>query len=212
MIAEPPQSVKFKVAGSDWEATTGAFKGVFNAIPLDLWNAIVGFHRQISINESAESVTYHRWHGKSQAYHTLIPYQTTTQHGLSVKVDWAKKENVALLDAYAKKFGEEFLPACTIHTHVDVAAFESGTDAGDEREAPGWHITLGHLISRDQFDMHCRMRVPATRSLKAIINTSCAYSLQWNNLFAPANKLEEWLLTTPGTKDFHHLLNRVHAS
>jgi len=204
--------VQFIVAGAVMTATPGQFRGSFHPIPLTLWNAIVGFHRAISIRDDAESVSYHRWHEPSKCYHTLIPWQTTDQHGLSVSVKWGDPRNVALLDAYSKKFGEEFLPACTIHTHVDAQAFESGTDAGDEREAPGWHITLGHLLSREKYHLHCRMRVPATKKLKAIIDTSKAYDLNYTNLFSPAEGLEEWLLTTPGTTDFSPFLNRVHAS
>jgi hypothetical protein len=210
--AETVQPVKFKVAGAEMEALPGSFKGIFHPIPLDLWNAIIGFHRQVSINNAAESVTYHRWHAASKAYHTLIPWQETDEHGLSVKVDWQDKKNVELLNNYAKQFGEEFLPACTIHTHVDVTAFESGTDAGDEREAPGWHITLGNLLSHDKYDLHFRMRVPGTKSLKAIIDTTRVYELGWNNLFSPGDEVEAWIETTPGTTDFHQFLPRVHAS
>jgi hypothetical protein len=56
------------------------------------------------------------------------------------------------------------------------------------------------------------MRVPAIKKLKAIIDTSKAYDLDHANLFSPAEGLEEWLLTTPGTTDFSPFLNRVHAS
>lgn len=194
------------------EATEGRFKGTFRPIPFHLWNAIVGFHRQVSIDYLAESVTYHRWHTESQQYHTLIPHQKTKQHGLSVDVDWADERNVELLNFYAAMHGEEFLPACTVHTHVDVTAFESGTDAKDEDEAPGWHITIGKLISAQQYDTHFRMRLPKTKSLKQIVNVEKAYTLEWKNLFQNAEEANEWIHSTPGTTDFHQFLDRVHAS
>ena len=193
-------------------ATPGKFAGTFHPIPLPLWNAIIGFHRQVSINDLAESVSYHRWHEPTQCYHTLIPYQTTSRHGLAVKTGWSDPRNVELLDPYAQQFGEEFLPACTIHTHVDITAFESGTDAKDEEEAPGWHITLGQLVTYDKYDLHFRMRVPQTKSLKAIIDTTKAYALTWENLFGDTPGVEEWIHATPGSADFHPFLKRVHAS
>ena len=193
------------------KATMGMIEGTFHPIPLDLWNAIVGFHRQVSIDHGGESVTYHRWHETSGCYHTLIPWQQTSEYGLSVNVDWQDPRNMALLDAYAKQFKEEFLPACTIHTHVDTWAFESDTDAKDEHEAPGWHITLGHLLSYDKYDAHYRLRVPKLKSLKEIINVNAAIKIGWSNLFSPGPEVEAWIMTTPGTTDFHDKLERIYA-
>jgi hypothetical protein len=210
--SQPITPIKFKIAGAEMEATEGNFKGAFHPIPLNLWNAIIGFHRQVSINFKAESVSYHRWHAPTARYHTLIPHQETRKHGLSVNVDWRDPKNVQLLDAYGKKFGEEFLPACTIHTHVDIQAFESGTDAKDEDEAPGWHITLGNLVSRDKYDFDFRMRLPKLKSLKTIVDVNSAYKLHWENLFIAGEGTKEWLETTPGTTDFHPFLERVNAS
>lgn len=206
------QTIKFKIAGAEMEASEGVFKGTFHPIPLNLWQCIIGFHRQISINHKAESVTYHRWHAPSKCYHTLIPYQETCIQGLSVNVDWQNPKNVQLLDEYGKKFGEEFLPACTIHTHVDIRAFESGTDANDEKEAPGWHITLGNLVSKDKYDFDFRMRLPKLKSLKTVVDVTSAYKLKWDNLFLAEEGVEKWLETTPGTTDWHPFLNRVDAS
>ena len=191
------------------EALNGHFSGTFHPIPLELWSAIVGFHRQVSINLHAESLTLHRWHQASACYHTLIPWQQTRENGLSVDVDWKDERNVKLLNDYAKQFGEEFLPACSIHTHVDIHAFESGTDAEDECNAPGWHITLGHLLYHDSYDIHYRMRVPQIKRLKAIIDTTKHYKLTQDNLFSPEEGLQKWLETTPGTTELHPYLNRV---
>ena len=208
---KPVKEVPFKLAGAKMKATMGMIEGTFHPIPLDLWNAIVGFHRQVSIDHGGESVTYHRWHETSGCYHTLIPWQQTSEHGLSVNVDWQDPRNMALLDAYAKQFKEEFLPACTIHTHVDTWAFESDTDAKDEHEAPGWHITLGHLLSYDKYDAHYRLRVPKLKSLKEIINVNAAIKIGWSNLFSPGPEVEAWIMTTPGTTDFHDKLERIYA-
>lgn len=203
--------VKFKLAGADFEASNGQFLGRFHTIPLPLWNAIIGFHRQVSINIRGESVSYHRWSEVEGCYHTLIPYQKSRKHGLAVDVNWNDPRNTEILNEYAKQYGEEFLPACTIHTHVDIAAFESGTDARDEEEAPGWHITLGRLLSADKYDFDFRMRLPQFKALKDVIATDRPFKLTWNNLFPATEGMETFLHTTPGTTDFHHLLNRVDA-
>lgn len=208
----PSEPVKFSIAGAQMEAEPGLFRGQFHPIPLGLWSAIVGFHRQVSINIKGESVTYHRWHAASGQYHTLIPFQKSRKHGLSVNVNWNDPRNKELLDRYATQFGEEFLPACTIHTHVDIAAFESGTDARDEEETPGWHITLGKLLSHGEYDIDFRMRLPKTKSLKQIVNVNKPYSLSWENLFIGGKGVREWVYQTPGSTDFHTFLNRVDAS
>lgn len=205
----PPEEIEFTIAGTKMKATKKGCVGTFHAIPKNLWDAIIGFHRQVSIDHSAESITMHRWHEPTGEYHTLIPYQKTQEHGLSVSVDWADKRNEELLNAYAKEFGEEFLPACTIHTHVDISAFESGVDASDEREAPGWHITLGKLITGKEYDTDFRFRIPRRKAVREVLNVNGAFKLNWNNLFADDPEMKEWIHTTPGTTDWHNFLNRV---
>lgn len=206
---EPPSVAKIvKLAGAEIQISKGKAVGTFKAIPIELWSAIIGFHRQIAINHDAESVSYHRWSEKEQCYHSLIPYQVSSGCGLSVTTKWDDPRNIALLDAYGAKYGEEFLPACTIHTHVDISAFESGTDANDEAEAPGWHITLGKLISHPEYHLHFRMRMPKLKSINELIRTDCAYILQWKHLF-DGEELEKQIQTIPGTTDWHDKLNRV---
>lgn len=205
------EEVPFMCAGARFTGKNNRVKGAFHPIPRELWDCIIGFHRQASINWDAESVSYHRWHAASQQYHSLIPWQTTSMHGLSVQADWQKERNKALLDEYARRFGEDFFPACTIHTHVDASGFESGTDANDERENPGWHITLGHLISYDKYNLHFRMRAPRKKTLSAVINTNSSITLGWEHLFAKNPEMEEFVHTTPGTTDWHCFLERVSA-
>lgn len=198
-------------AGAKFTGKDNRIEGSFHPISRELWDCIVGFHRQASINWDAESVSYHRWHAPSGAYHSLIPWQTTSKHGLSVQADWQDPRNKALLDEYARLYGEDFFPACTIHTHVDASGFESDTDANDEKDNPGWHITLGHLVSYPKYNLHFRMRTPRKKALSEVINTNASVTLKWEHLFYKSPEMEEFIHTTPGCCDWHHLLERVSA-
>lgn len=206
----PPEPLAIKIAGADMVVSEKGISGAFWGIPVELWAAIIGFHRQASINWRAETVSYHKWCPEEGRYHTLIPWQNTSKGGLSINLSWSDPRNAQLLDDYSKAYGREFFPACTIHTHVDVAAFESGTDARDEEENPGWHITLGHLLHKPRYDFDFRMRIPKTRKVNALVDASRKISLTWKMMFA-AGTDEEFIHTTPGTTDFHHMLERINA-
>jgi hypothetical protein len=208
VISEP---VPFKLAGCEMSITPDfKIKGDFHKLSFELWQAIIGFHRQVSINLDGESVSYHKWNENLQEYVTIIPWQTSHKHGLHVDVKWTDPRNQELLDEYGKRFGEEFFPACTIHTHVDASAFESGTDAKDEEHNPGWHITLGKLISaKDAYDFDFRMRLPQTKKLKEIVDTGSKVKLVMQHLIPGDKKERDTYSSTPGTTDWHHLLNRV---
>lgn len=205
------ERVPFMCAGAQFSGKDNRVSGTFHDIPKDLWDCLMGFHRQVSINHNAESVSYHRWHTDSKQYHSLIPWQTTSLHGLSVKADWQDPRNKALLDEYAERFGEDFFPACTVHTHVDASGFESDTDAHDEEDNPGWHITLGHLVSYAKYNLHFRMRAPRKKALAAVVNTNSSITLGWEHLFDRSPEMEEFIHTTPGVTNWHKFLERVTA-
>lgn len=202
--------VDFKMSGTSFRINEKRLiEGNFHPIPLEMWKAIIGFHRQVSINFDGESVSYHKWSEADKCYHTIIPYQTSSKHGLHVAVDWQEPENQKLLDRYGKLYKEDFFPACTIHTHVDAGAFESGTDAKDEEHNPGWHITLGKLISNDEYDFDFRMRLPQTKKLKEVCNTGAKVNLVMKHLFADVDANIETISKTPGTTNWHKYLHRV---
>ena len=183
--------------------------GWFNPIPLPLWDQIVGFHYGISQKHNAESVSYHRFNPNTGLYDTIIPFQKTAVAGLAVKADWTDERNVALLDDYARDHGQEFFPACTIHTHVDAAAFESGTDAGDEEDQPGWHITIGHLLSHKELDLDFRFRLPKIPGVKSLTSATISYDLDWEHLFHEDVKEDEVTQPNHLNDDWEHLQERV---
>lgn len=196
------------VAGATITISKGRATGSFHDISPELWAAVIGWHRAVSIAHSAESITYHKWNEALGQYVSMIPYQTTAGGELSVKVDWTDPRNVALLDAYGTEYGEGFLPACSIHTHVDIAAGESGIDAGDELDNPGWHITLGNLVSHDQYSLDFRMRLPKIPRVIKRITASCKYQLSYRHLFND-NVDRDFIFKTPGCADWHDKLDRV---
>lgn len=183
--------------------------GWFHPIPLSMWSRIIGFHRFISVSQKAESVSYHRFNPVTGKYDTIIPFQRTARGGLHVSTPWADDRNKQLLDNYAKRWGCEFFPANTIHTHVDAGAFESGTDAGDEEDLPGWHITLGHLVSHIDYDLHCRFRLPKIPRVKKIIDLSRSFNIPAKHLFERGVKPEQITRQPDNNKAWHTFLNRV---
>lgn len=208
---DPKPPVTFSVAGATFTAHDGKIEGTFHPISKELWQAIIGFHRMVSIKWRAESVSCHKWSEREQRYHTIIPYQTTTKGGLSVRYPWGSLKNKELLDKYAEENGEDFFPCCTIHTHVNTEAFESGTDANDEHEMPGWHITLGCLLSKDEYDFDFRMRIPKSRRITEVVDTSGKFILKWNHLFLKEENIQTFIATTPGTKDWEAHLDKITA-
>lgn len=183
--------------------------GWFHPIRLSLWSRIVGFHRTISLENKAESVSYHKWNTKSKCYHTIIPFQVSTKGGLSVTTNWEDLRNKQLLDNYGQKWGRDFFPACTIHTHVDASAFESGTDAGDEQDWPGWHVTLGHLISHPYYSIHCRIRLPRIPSLKEFTSINTAYEIEAKYLFGEGTPPREIVKPSSENKSWNQYIHRV---
>jgi hypothetical protein len=184
--------------------------GWFHPIPLSTWRKIIGFHKSFSLKYHAETVSYHRWNPKIEDYDTIIPHQKTQAPGLSVNTDWQNPLNIALLDEYAAENGQDFFPACTIHTHVATSAFESGTDAADEEEQAGWHITLGHLTKvHGEIDTHFRFRTPRTKKVKDLITDNESYEIEPENLFERSTTKDEILKCPHDDTSFNDFYPRV---
>lgn len=183
--------------------------GWVQPIPMKLWARIVGFHRTVSKAMNSESVSYHRFNPKTGFYDTIIPHQITQKNGLHVHTPWDQEKNRILLDRYAQKHGAEFFPANTIHTHVNAGAFESGTDAGDEKDLPGWHITLGHLNTFKDMDVHCRFRLPQIPKVKKLTFTERGYVIDAKHLFARGTKPEQITRQDESDPTWHKFIERV---
>jgi|TARA_R110002167_G_scaffold114830_4_gene288867 hypothetical protein len=192
------------------EVKDSKIDGWFHPISMTQWRQIVGFHKYASVTYNSETVSYHRWNPLISKYDTIIPHQVTAKAGLSVKTDWTDPKNVELLDQYGKTWGVDFFPACTIHTHVAAGAFESGTDAGDEEDLPGWHITLGHLTKHHvNMDIHARFRLPKLKRVGKLTSLKKCYVVPIKNLFNKNVRAEEITQTPWDDTHFHHNLENV---
>lgn len=204
-----PQMVKFEMphCGKFTLKKDGLYCAM-NKIPLTLWEKIIGFHRMVSIKIQGESVSYHRWHDELKEWHSLIPWQNSKSNSLTVKTPWRDERNKKLLDDYGKKYKQDFFPWCTIHTHVDSGAFESGEDANDEEDVPGWHITLGRLLTAKEYNVHARIRIPKIKKITAVANADCAYIFSDLSTFFEKKDLP---LATKirGTRDWEPHIERV---
>lgn len=190
------------------ELSSQGVSGQFHAISLPLWDALTGFHRLISLDHQSESVTYHRWVEADKVYHTMIPFQKGRKRGLSVSVDWQDKRNIEMVDRWCQKHQADWFPACTIHTHVDSAAFESGTDFKDEEHWPGWHLTMGHLLSHPEYHLAARLRLPKRPEVTKLAQTDEAWEMGWEHLFR-AGVDRKRILCNPGTTDWAQFTNRI---
>tara|TARA_A200000159_G_scaffold164864_1_gene196863 strand:- start:1266 stop:1979 length:714 start_codon:yes stop_codon:yes gene_type:complete len=208
---ENPEPTQFSLPNcGEIRLENNEIKGWFYPISIYQWREIIGFHKTMSIIHKAETVSYHRWNNKNQKYDTVIPYQETVKNGLSVDVDWEDHRNVELLDGYAEKNGVELFPACTIHTHVASGAFESGTDAGDEEDYPGWHLTLGHLTANQKkIDTHSRFRLPKIERVTKHTSVQDAYEFNLEKLFPEGLNIDQVTHCPWNNKNLHKFKDRV---
>lgn len=181
--------------------------GWFHPIPLKTWKAILGFHQAAARKFNGESITLHRWNPGKKDYDTIIPYQETVPQGLSVTVNWQDERNKEFLDEYARENGMEFFPACSIHTHVNIEAFESGTDAKDEEDWAGWHLTIGKMFHKE-LDLFGRYRLPKIPKVKNVTDVEDCYVLPWKFLF-PKGADETKIVDPVGSDDFLKFVERV---
>ena len=209
-VKHDPANVVLKLAHcGEIMVTNDEIVGWFHPIPMALWSQIIGFHRTMAKETRSETVSYHRFNPKSGGYDTIIPHQVTSKNGLHVHTPWNSAKNKALLDAYSDRHQTEFFPANTIHTHVDVSAFESGTDAGDEQDLPGWHITLGKLISALDYDIHARFRLPNTPKVRKFTSANKGYVIPAKLLFERKTDPKEITRHPDTNTDWHRFKDRV---
>lgn len=85
-----------------------------------------------------------------------ICFNQTTEGQLDVEIDFESKSNKELLTAPILDAKKRF--HCTMHSHNDIGASQSGTDVNDEIGKRGWHITLGDYGS-SKVSNHSRLTI-----------------------------------------------------
>lgn len=130
------------------------FAPTFPKIPYALFQQVCRWQTAIALEHSCESTTsLFLIDGKWVA----VPFfQENRKGAMTIDVDFTTPENQALMDHYADKslMGMH----ATLHNHVNAGAGQSGTDAKDEQNLFGPHMTIGNLNMR-QMTFHARMSV-----------------------------------------------------
>ena len=85
-----------------------------------------------------------------------VCFNQTTQGQLDVEIDFESRSNKELLTDSIVEAKKRF--HCTIHSHNDIGASQSGTDVNDEIGKRGWHITLGDYGS-SEISNHARLTI-----------------------------------------------------
>lgn len=139
-------------------------------IPFSLWEYIVLFHRYSVKKLNSETLNFLFFDpdkSSKEPWQCWVPPQKS--EGMTVESD----PDHELYSKERKKFHN--LQFGTIHNHVDMGAFQSGTDESDEQDKEGFHITIGKCKSKT-IDIHVR----------AIIE-QCQYEINiWDIVEAPA--------------------------
>lgn len=159
-------------------------------ISWDLWAQIVCFMRWSQAEIREESMLFLFYHLVDKKWAAWV----FPQHpqGMAVRM----LPDHAIYKADRAKFGEGWIQAGTVHHHCNTKAFQSSTDAADEENRDGLHVTLGEMEKRS-VDIHCRQVFDGVQS-----NTS----------------LRDWIECPPWIKDappqfrgdfFHHAVSSV---
>lgn len=118
-------------------------------IPADLFKQIVAFFHEIGRTKHTEvAVLLH--YGPGVGWKVTVPQQEVSAG--SVSWEWSESDKIA----GTRNVG-------TMHSHVNMSAFHSGVDIGDEAQADGLHVTIGKVSSYPQFDMNAEIVIRGQR-------------------------------------------------
>ena len=130
----------------------------FPLVPRELFERVVGFFDAVRLRHNSEASVL-LYHDRTQGrVRVVVPEQTATV--------------VRYSDGYQYPIGLHYFPPTTlppdwvqfgdIHSHVDMAAYASGTDVDDELHSAGLHLVVGRL-SREPADFHVEAVVDGER-------------------------------------------------
>jgi hypothetical protein len=120
-------------------------------ISAGLWQQIVGFMIW-SQQKYGEEAQLRLFYNTDSDEWQAVPYPQKPMGMTTKELD---DEPELLEKLRAPVAGTGWVNLGTVHHHCKSSAFQSGTDEADERNQPGFHITLGNLES-DELDAHCR--------------------------------------------------------
>jgi len=130
----------------------------FPLIPQVLFEQVVGFFDKIRKLHNSEASVLLAYDRDNESVELVVPDQTATV--------------VRYSDGYQYPIGLFYYPPTDlppnwiifgdIHSHVDLAAYSSGTDVEDELHSAGLHVVVGRL-SREPMDTHVEAVVDGER-------------------------------------------------
>jgi hypothetical protein len=130
------------------------FKWKGGKIPLSLWHGVNAFFEWAYKEFQSESIVqlfYNSSTGEWKAW--AMPQFVGT--GMTVSQS-KEQEHWDIFDANQRRFLDGFDAFGSIHNHCKAGAFQSSTDADDERGKNGIHITVGNLTS-PKYSTHFRV-------------------------------------------------------
>jgi len=155
----------------------------FPTIPQETFERIVGFFERIRLLHNSEAsvlLAYDRTH---ERVHVVVPDQTATV--------------VRYSDGYQYPLGLFYYPPTElppnwvlfgdVHSHVDLAAYSSGTDVDDEAHSAGLHIVVGRLAS-EPADTHVEAVVDGERFTLELEQVVAGYAAR--NMDVPQDWIE----------------------
>ena len=139
---------------ADIQAATPTLSFQGAPMPFSLWQQVVSF-LQWSYDTYKSEALVRLYYSESARQWAAWVYPQTMKRGLSVKdevdptgeAEWRTGEGAR---------GKRFELAGTVHHHCTAGAFQSGTDAQDEMNTSGLHITLGRM-NDERYDLHARV-------------------------------------------------------
>jgi proteasome lid subunit RPN8/RPN11 len=130
----------------------------FPKVPQELMEQAVGFFSAVAEEHGSEAGLFLAWNRDSEAVELVVAAQTAT-----VSTAWnGGVHAVGLQYDVPTDLPPELLIFGDIHSHVDGAAYASGTDVHDEVDKPGLHVVVGR-IGLEPPDVHAEIVVDGTR-------------------------------------------------
>jgi hypothetical protein len=121
----------------------------FPRIPRALFESAVGFFDRIAELHGSEAAAIWVWDRREREVRMVVPDQTATIYRA-----WdGYRSPIGVLYHPPTDLPAHWIPFGDVHSHVDGAAYASGTDKHDEEHGAGLHIVVGR-ISRDPPEIH----------------------------------------------------------
>jgi hypothetical protein len=112
----------------------------YPAIPIDLFQQVVGFFDRAWRKLGGESCVLLAYNRSEKKVEVIVPEQVAT-----VSRNYWGETAIGLNYQMPKDLPSDVTIFCDIHSHCDMAAYASGTDEHDETHRTGLHIVVGKL-------------------------------------------------------------------